>query len=59
MPGATVDQVTHDPALARLASRVVTVRDRLIVDNTGGPRGLGEPQGMGIWPGTRSRSCQE
>jgi predicted ABC-type transport system involved in lysophospholipase L1 biosynthesis ATPase subunit len=27
--------VTHDPALAALASRIVSVRDGLIVDDTG------------------------
>jgi putative ABC transport system ATP-binding protein len=33
--GATVVYVTHDQALAALASRIVTVRDGLIVDDTG------------------------
>jgi putative ABC transport system ATP-binding protein len=32
--GTTVVFVTHDPALAAMASRVVTVRDGLIVDDT-------------------------
>jgi putative ABC transport system ATP-binding protein len=35
--GTTVVYVTHDPGLAGLASRVVTVRDGLIVDVTGRP----------------------
>ena len=33
--GTTVVYVTHDPALAALASRIVSVRDGLIVDDTG------------------------
>ncbi len=33
--GTTVVYVTHDPALAVLASRIVSVRDGLIVDDTG------------------------
>ena len=33
--GTTVAYVTHDQALAALASRIVTVRDGLIVDDTG------------------------
>jgi putative ABC transport system ATP-binding protein len=33
--GTTVVYVTHDPALAALASRVVSVRDGLIVDDAG------------------------
>jgi len=33
--GTTVVYVTHDQALARLASRIVAVRDGLIVDDTG------------------------
>jgi putative ABC transport system ATP-binding protein len=43
--GTTVVFVTHDAALAGLASRVVTVRDGLIVDDTG-PSGVG-PSGVG------------
>jgi putative ABC transport system ATP-binding protein len=35
--GATVVYVTHDPALARLASRIVSVRDGLITDDTRRP----------------------
>jgi putative ABC transport system ATP-binding protein len=33
--GTTVVYVTHDPALAAMASRIVSVRDGLIVDDTG------------------------
>ena len=32
--GTTVVYVTHDPALARLADRVVSVRDGLITQDT-------------------------
>jgi putative ABC transport system ATP-binding protein len=39
--GTTVVYVTHDPALAALASRIVSVRDGLIVDDTR-PRRAGE-----------------
>jgi putative ABC transport system ATP-binding protein len=34
--GTTVVYVTHDPALAAMASRIVSVRDGLIVGDTGG-----------------------
>ena len=34
--GTTVVYVTHDPDLAQMASRVVSVRDGLITDDTGG-----------------------
>jgi putative ABC transport system ATP-binding protein len=34
--GTTVVYVTHDPALAGMASRIVSVRDGLIVGDTGG-----------------------
>jgi len=34
--GTTVVYVTHDPALAQMASRIVSVRDGLIVGDTGG-----------------------
>ena len=33
--GTTVVYVTHDQGLAALASRIVSVRDGLIVDDTG------------------------
>jgi putative ABC transport system ATP-binding protein len=33
--GATVVYVTHDPGLAQMASRIVSVRDGLITDDTG------------------------
>jgi putative ABC transport system ATP-binding protein len=36
--GTTVVYVTHDPVLAGLASRIVSVRDGLIVDDTGRQR---------------------
>jgi len=36
MHGTTVVYVTHDPALAQMASRIVSVRDGLIVGDTGG-----------------------
>ena len=35
--GTTVVYVTHDPALARLAHRIVTVRDGLITSDTRQP----------------------
>ncbi len=35
--GTTVIYVTHDPALAGMASRIVSVRDGQIVGDTGGP----------------------
>jgi ABC-type lipoprotein export system ATPase subunit len=37
--GTTVVYVTHDQALAALASRIVSVRDGLIVADTGQPAG--------------------
>jgi putative ABC transport system ATP-binding protein len=40
--GTTVVYVTHDPALAAAASRVIAVRDGLIVDDTG-PAATGRP----------------
>jgi predicted ABC-type transport system involved in lysophospholipase L1 biosynthesis ATPase subunit len=33
--GTTVVYVTHDPSLAALASRIVSVRDGLITSDTG------------------------
>jgi len=36
--GTTVVYVTHDPILAKRAARVVTIRDGLVVDETGGER---------------------
>jgi ABC-type lipoprotein export system ATPase subunit len=35
--GTTVVYVTHDPALARLADRIVSVRDGLVTSDTRQP----------------------